>query len=62
MSSVLGDVGKLDEVKGVCAFYALLPWLFCTFTDVLAESSKFIGIGGFPNVRKLGVLTQLSVL
>ena len=62
MPSVLGNVGKLDEFTGVCAFHALLPWAFWTFTNALEESSKFIGIGGVPNVCKLGVLVQLSVL
>ena len=62
MPPVLWDVGELDEFIGVCAFHALLPWAFWTFTDALAESSKFIGIGGVPNVYKLGVLAKLSVL
>ena len=62
MPSVLWNVGKLDEFKGACAFHALLLWAFWTFIDALAESSKFIGIGGVPNVCKLGVLAQLSLL
>ena len=62
MPSVLGNVGKLDEFKGVCAFHASLPWAFLTFTNALAESSESIGIGGVPNVCKLGVLAQLLVL
>ena len=44
MPSVLENVGELDEFKGVCAFHVLLPWDFWTFTNALAESSKFIGI------------------
>ena len=62
ISFVLWNVGELDEYEGVCAFHALLPWAFRTLTDALAESSKFIGIGGVPNVCKLGVLAKLSVL
>ena len=61
MSSVLWNVGKLDESEGVCAFHAFLPWAFSTLTDALAESAKFIGVGDVPNVCKLGVLAQLSV-
>ena len=59
---VLGYIGELDVFKGVSAFHALLPWDFWTCTDALAESYKFIGIVGVPNVCKLGVLAQLLVL
>ena len=27
-SSVLGDIHKLDEVEGVCAFHELVIWAF----------------------------------
>ena len=55
MSAVLRNVCKVDEFEGVCAFHALLPWAFRTFSDALAESSKFVGIGGVPNLVELGV-------
>ena len=54
--------GELDDFEGVCAFHALLPWDFRTFSDALAELSKFVGIGGVPNLGEPGVFAQLSVL
>ena len=62
MPAVLRNVCKLDEFEGVCAFHALLSWAFRTFSDALAEPSKFVGIGGVPNLGELGVFAQLSVL
>ena len=61
-SYVLGNIRKLDEAEGVCAFYTLVLWVFRTLSNSLAEAAKFIGVGGVPNVRKLWVLTQLAVL
>ena len=62
MSSVLWNVGKLDESEGVCDFHALVPWALLTLSNPLAESAKFIGVGGVPNSGELGVFAQLSVL
>ena len=62
MPAVLSNFCELDEFEGVCAFHALLPWAIRTFSDALAETSKFVGIGGVPNSGKLGVFAQLSVL
>ena len=62
MPSVLWNISKIDESEGVCAFHALLPWAFLTLSNALAESAKFIGVGGVPNVCKFGVILQLVVL
>ena len=53
---------ELDELEGICAFHALLPWAFGTLSNTLAEPSKFVGIGGAPDSGDLGVFAQLSVL
>ena len=39
MPTVLRNVQKLDELEGICAFYALLPWAFRTFSNTLAETA-----------------------
>ena len=62
MPTVLRNVRELDELEGICAFHALLPWAFRTFSNALAEPSKFVGIGGVPDSGELGVFAQLSVL
>ena len=62
MPAVLRNVCKLDDFEDVCAFHALLLRAFRTFSDALAEPSKFVGIGGVPNSGELGVFAQLSVL
>ena len=62
MPTVLRNVRKLDELEGICAFHALLPWAFRTFFNTLAETSEFVGIGGVPDSVELGVFAQLSVL
>ena len=51
-----------DELEGICAFYALLPWTFRTFSKTLAETAEFVGIGGVPDSGELEVFAQLSVL
>ena len=60
--SVLGDILKLNEAEGVCAFHALVLGAFLTLSNALAETAKFIVIGSVPNVRKLRVLTKLALL
>ena len=62
MPAGLRNFYEMDEFEGVCAFHALVPWAFRTFSDALAEPSKFVGIGGVPNSGELGVFAQLSVL
>ena len=62
MSAVLRNVCELDEFEGVCAFHAFLPWAIRTFSDALANLSKFVGIGGVTNSGKLGVFAQLFIL
>ena len=62
MSYVLEDIRKLDEAEGDCALHELVIWYFCNLSNPLAEADKFIRVGGVPNVRKIGVLTQLAVL
>ena len=62
MPAVWRNVCEIDEFEGVCAFHALLPWAVRTFSDGLAEPSKFVGIGGVPSSGELGVFAQLSVL
>ena len=62
MPKVLRNVRKLDELKGIRAFNALLPWAFRTFSNTLAETAKFVGVGGVPDSGELGVFAQLSVL
>ena len=62
MPTVLRNVRELDEIEGICAFHALLPWAFKTFSNTLAETSDLVGIGGVPDSGELGVFTQLSVL
>ena len=62
MPTVLRDVQKLDELEGICAFYALVPWAFGAFSNTLAETAEFVCIGGIPDSGKLGVFAQLSVL
>ena len=62
MPTVLRNVRKLDELEGIRAFYALLPWAFRTFFNTLAETAEFVGIGGVPDSGELGVFAQLSVL
>ena len=62
MPTVLRNVRELDEFEGICAFHALLPWDFRTFSNALAEPSKFVGIGGVPDLGEIGVFAQLSVL
>ena len=61
MSTVLRNIRELDELEGICAFHALLPWAFRTFSNALAEPSKFVGIGGVPDLGEIGVFAQLSV-
>ena len=61
MPTVLRNVQKLDELEGICAVYALLPWAFRTFSNTLAETAEFVSIGGVPDSGKLGVFAQLSV-
>ena len=61
-TGAIRNVCDLDEFEGVCVFHALLPWAFRTFPDALAESYKFVGIGGVPNPGELGVFAQLYVL
>ena len=39
MLTVLRNVRELDELEGICAFHALLPWAFRTFSNALAEPS-----------------------
>ena len=62
MSKVLSNVQKLDELEGICTFYALMPWAFRAFSNTLAETAEFVGIGGVPYSGELGVFAQLSVL
>ena len=62
MPAVLRNVCELDEFEGICAFHALLPWAFRTFSNILAEPSKFVGIGGVPDSGKLGVFAQSYLL
>ena len=62
MPAVLRNVCELDAFEGVCAFHALLPWAVRTFSDALAEPSKFVGIGGVPNLGELRVFAQLYIL
>ena len=62
MTTVLRDVRKLDELEGICAFYALVPWAFGAFSDTLAETAKFVCIGSVPDSGELGVFAQLPVL
>ena len=62
MLKVLRNVQKLDELEGICAFYALLPWAFGTFSNTLEETAEFVGIGGIPDSGELGVFAQLPVL
>ena len=62
MPTVLRNVRELDEIEGICALHALLPWVFKTFSNTLAEMSEFVGIGGVPDSGELGVFAQLSVL
>ena len=62
MLTILRNVRKLDELEGICAFYALLPWAFETFSNTLADTAEFVGIGGVPDSGELGVFAQLSVL
>ena len=61
VSSVLGDIHKLDEAGGVCAFHALVLWAFWASYNPLAVAAKFIGVGGVRNVRILWVFSQLGV-
>ena len=49
MPTVLRNFRKLDELKDICAFYALLLWAFRTFSNTLVETSEFVGIGGVPD-------------
>ena len=62
MPTVLRNVQELDELEGICALHALLPWAFRTFSNTLADPSKFVGKGGVPDSGKLGVFAQLPVL
>ena len=62
MPTVLRNVRKLDDLEGICDFYALLPWAFITFSSTLAETAEFVGIGGVPDSGELGVFVQLFVL
>ena len=62
MPTVLRNVRKLDELEGICAFHALMPWAFRAFSNTLAETAEFVGIGGVPDSGELGVFAQLSVL
>ena len=62
MPTVLRNVRELDELEVICAFHALLPWAFRTFSNILAETADFVGIGGVPDLGELGVFAQLSVL
>ena len=62
MPMVLRNVQKLDEIEGICAFYALMPWAFRAFSNTLTETAEFVGIGGVPDSSELGVFAQLSVL
>ena len=62
MPTVLRNVQELDELEGIFAFYTLLRWAFGTFSNTLAETSEFVGIGGVPDLGELGVFAQLSVL
>ena len=55
MPTVLRNVRELDEFEGICAFHVLLPWAFRTFSNALAEPSKFVGIGGVPDLGELRV-------
>ena len=48
--------------KGICALYALVPWAFRTFSNTLAETAEFVGIGGVPDSGELGMFAQLYVL
>ena len=62
MPTVLRNVREINELEGICAFHALLPWAFKTFSNTLAETSKFFDIGGVPDSGELEVFAQLSVL
>ena len=62
MPTVLSNVQELDELECICAFHAMLPWAFRTFSNNLAETSEFVVIGGVPDFGELGVFAQLSVL
>ena len=62
MPTVLRNVRKLEELEVIFAFYALLPWAFRTYSNTLAETAEFVGIGGVPDSGELGVFAQLSVL
>ena len=62
MTAVLRNVSELHEFEGVCVFHALLSWDFRTFSDALADPSKFVGIGGVTNSGEPGLFAQLSVL
>ena len=61
-SSVLRDIFKSNDAEGVCALHAFIIGAFSSFSDSLAYSDKFIGIGYVSCVRKLWVLAELSVL
>ena len=61
-SNLTRNVRKLDELEGLCAFYALMLWAFRTFSNTLAETAKLVGIGGVPDPGELGLFAQFSVL
>jgi hypothetical protein len=52
------DVFVADETEGVSTCYSLAIWRRAG-TDALAETTKFVGIGGIPRGFVTGVRTKL---
>ncbi len=54
------DVVVVDETEGVGTCYPLAIWRRAG-TNALAETTKFVGIGGIPRGFVMGVTTKLAM-
>ena len=59
--AVGGDVVVVDWTKGIGAFDSLLGRVCWVVTDALAESSKFVGVGGIPDFFVGRVVAELAM-
>ena len=59
--TVVKNVFKFYDSKGVCALNTLFLWPTCAATNTLAKPAKFIGIGCVPNLLIFWVTAKLAI-
>ena len=61
LPTVMRNIFKFYDSKGVCALNMLLLCPTCTATDTLEKPAKFIGIGCVPNLLIFWMIEKLDI-